>query len=181
MKKRETTIEGLYIIEPVVRGDGRGWFAETWNKREFEELALFYDFVQDNQSYSREKGTLRGLHLQRKEAAQAKLLRCLQGKLLDVAVDLRKGSKTYLSWHAEELSEDNKKQVLVPRGFAHGFLTLSSDVMITYKVDNFYTPEAEAVIRYNDPTIGVKWGIEEPILLERDKTAPFFDEAEDYF
>lgn len=177
MQKIETAIPDLYMITPQVFEDERGWFYESWSERAFLELGLSYTFLQDNQSFSKEKGTLRGLHFQKGEASQAKLVRCLRGAILDVAVDLRKNSKTFLKWVAVELSSENKMMLLVPRGFAHGFLTLSDDVEFAYKVDNFYNKEAEGVICFDDKEIGIDWGLslEEKaklILSEKDKAAP---------
>ena len=144
-----------------------------------EEAGLFYDFVQDNHSSSTAKGTLRGIHFQKGEWCQAKLVRCTRGAVLDVAVDLRKSSPTYKKWVGVELSEENKKQLLIPRGFGHGFVTLTDHVEFMYKADNYYAPQADAGIRWNDPTIGVDWGIEEPILSEKDKKNPWFADIED--
>lgn len=168
----KTNVLDVYIIEPKVFGDNRGWFMETWSRKTMEGLGLNYNFVQDNQSYSAEKGTLRGLHFQKGGASQAKLVRCGKGAVLDVAVDLRKGSPTYLKWMAIELSYENKRQLLIPRGFAHGFLTLTENVEFLYKADNFYSPEADRNLRWNDPLIGVEWGIADPILSARDRNAP---------
>ena len=144
-----------------------------------EEAGLFYDFVQDNHSSSTAKGTLRGIHFQKGEWCQAKLVRCTRGAVLDVAVDLRKSSPTYKQWVGVELSEENKKQLLIPRGFGHGFVTLTDHVEFMYKADNYYAPQADAGIRWNDPTLGVDWGIEEPILSEKDKKNPWFADIED--
>jgi len=174
MKFKKAELEGVYIVEPAVFGDHRGFFMESWSKRSFAEAGLHYDFVQDNHSSSTVKGTLRGLHFQRGERAQAKLVRCVKGAVLDVAVDLRPSSPTYRKWVAVELSAGNKKQMLIPRGFAHGFLTLTDDVEFLYKADNFYAPEADGGIRWNDPLLGVDWGIADPILSEKDSGAPFF-------
>lgn len=151
---------------------------ETWSQRTMEKAGLHYDFVQDNQSYSARKGTLRGLHFQKGEDSQAKLVRCTRGAVLDVAVDLRKGSPTYKKWASVELSAENKRQFLIPRGFAHAFLTLTGDVEFQYKADNFYAPASDRNIRWNDPDIGVKWEIENPILSEKDKKAPFLSESD---
>lgn len=182
MKISETGIRDVLLLEPQVFGDHRGWFMESWSKRKMEEAGLSYDFVQDNQSFSVQKGTLRGLHFQKGDASQAKLVRCVRGAILDVAVDLRRSSPDYGKWVAVELSEENKKQLLIPRGFAHGYMTLTDNVEFLYKVDNDYRPEAEACIRWNDPEIGVEWGISDPILLERDANAPFLKEyGEDLF
>lgn len=177
MKLTKTKLDGVFILEPQAYGDNRGFFMESWNKKEFERLGLYYDFVQDNHSKSTVKGTLRGIHFQKGDKAQAKLVRCVKGTVLDVAVDLRKGSPTFKQWVAVELSEENKKQLLIPRGFGHGFLTLTDDVEFLYKADNYYAPEADAGIRWNDPDINVDWGVENPILSEKDKNNPFLKEA----
>lgn len=174
----KTSVLDVYIIEPQVFGDRRGWFMETWSQRKMEDAGLHYNFVQDNQSYSAQKNTLRGLHFQKGEASQAKLVRCTRGAVLDVAVDLRKGSPTYKKWVAVELSGENKRQLLIPRGFAHGFLTLTDDVEFLYKVDNFYAPETEGSIIWNDSEIGVNWGIENPILSAKDARAPKFNDCD---
>ncbi len=176
-KLTETPLRDVYILEPKVFGDHRGWFLETWSKRDLEAAGLYYDFVQDNQSYSAHKGTLRGLHFQRGEASQAKLVRCVRGAILDVAVDLRHGSPTYKQWTSVELSAENKREFLVPRGFAHGFVTLTDDVEFLYRVDNYYAPGTEASIRYDDPEFGIDWGFkdgEKPILADKDEAAPYF-------
>lgn len=170
----KTDLLDVYILEPQVFGDNRGWFMQTWSAEEMEDVGLYYNFVQDNQSYSAQMGTLRGLHFQKGDAAQAKIVRCTRGSVLDVAVDLRKGSPTYKKWVAVELSAENKRQLLIPRGFAHGFLTLTNDVEFLYKVDNPYKPEAERNIIWNDPEIGVEWNIQNPILSVRDGKAPKF-------
>lgn len=177
MKLTKTKLDGVVILEPQVYGDNRGFFMESWNKKEFEHLGLYYDFVQDNHSKSTVKGTLRGIHFQKGDKAQAKLVRCVKGAVFDVAVDLRKDSPTFKQWVAVELSEENKKQLLIPRGFGHGFLTLTDDVEFLYKADNYYAPEADAGIRWNDPDINVDWGVENPILSEKDKNNPFLKEV----
>lgn len=157
--KTATSIEGVYIIEPTVFGDERGYFMETYSKADFEEIGLNYDFVQDNQSRSK-KGVLRGLHFQ-KENTQAKLVRCIRGAVFDVAVDLRPGSKTYGKWEGVVLAEENKKQFMIPRGFAHGFLVLSDVAEFAYKCDDVYNHEAEGGLRWNDETVAIKWPFEE--------------------
>lgn len=172
MKVLKTNIEGLYIIEPKVFGDNRGWFMESWSQKKMEEAGLHYNFIQDNHSYSSVKGTLRGLHFQKGEHSQAKLVRCAKGAVLDIAVDLRKGSPTYKKWYSIELSAENKKQFLIPRGFAHGFLTLTDEVEFLYKADNYYNFESDRNIIWNDEEIGVEWGISNPILSEKDAKAP---------
>ncbi|AHF08080.1 dTDP-4-dehydrorhamnose 3,5-epimerase [Desulfitobacterium metallireducens] len=168
----KTEVSDVYILEPQVFGDNRGWFMESWSNRKMEEAGLYYNFVQDNQSFSAQKGTLRGLHFQKGAAAQAKLVRCGRGTVLDAAVDLRKGSPTYLKWVAVELSAENKRQLLIPRGFAHAFLTLTDDVEFLYKADNYYCQESERNIIWNDEEINVAWGAEDPILSEKDANAP---------
>lgn len=172
MKVIKTNIEGLYIIEPKVFGDNRGWFMESWSQKKMEEAGLHYNFIQDNHSYSSVKGTLRGLHFQKGSHSQAKLVRCAKGAVLDIAVDLRKGSPTYKKWYSIELSAENKKQFLIPRGFAHGFLTLTDEVEFLYKADNYYNFESDRNIIWNDEEIGVEWGISNPILSEKDAKAP---------
>lgn len=181
MKFTKTKLDGVVIIEPDVFGDNRGFFMESWNKKKMEEAGLYYDFVQDNHSKSTVKGTLRGIHFQKGEKAQAKLVRCVKGAVLDVAVDLRKNSPTFKQWVGVELSAENKKQLLIPRGFGHGFVTLTDDVEFLYKADNYYALEADAGIRWNDPDIGVEWGIENPILSEKDKKNPFIKDCKELF
>ena len=181
MKIIKTKLNGVLIIEPDVFGDNRGFFMESWNKKKMEEVGLYYDFVQDNHSKSTVKGTLRGIHFQKGDKAQAKLVRCVKGVVLDVAVDLRKNSPTFKQWVGVELSAENKKQLLIPRGFGHGFLTLTDDVEFLYKADNYYVPEADAGIRWNDPDIGVEWGIKNPILSEKDKKNPFLKDCKELF
>ena len=177
----KTDIEDVLIIEPKVFGDYRGWFTETYSKEKFRELGIDIDFIQDNHSLSAQKGTLRGLHFQLNPKAQTKLVRCTKGKILDVAVDIREGSPTYKKWVAVELSEENKKQLLVPKGFAHGFITLTENVEVQYKVDEYYSPENDRSIRFDDPEIGVDWGIENPILSDKDLNAPMLSESDANF
>ena len=155
IKVTKCPIEGLYIIEPAVYGDCRGYFMETYNQRDMQEAGLNMVFVQDNQSMS-VKGVLRGMHTQ-KEHPQGKLVRVIKGKVFDVAVDLRSGSETYGKWYGVELSEENKKQFYVPEGFAHGFLVLSDVAEFCYKVTDFYHPNDELGIAWNDPAIGIQW------------------------
>lgn len=181
MEITKTKLDGVVIIEPDVFGDNRGFFMESWNKKKMEEAGLYYDFVQDNHSKSTVKGTLRGIHFQKGDKSQAKLVRCVKGAVLDVAVDLRKNSPTFKQWVGVELSAENKKQLLIPRGFGHGFVTLTDDVEFLYKADNYYAPEADAGIRWNDPDIGVEWGVENPILSEKDKKNPFLKDSKELF
>ena len=175
-KFTKTEIEGVYIIEPKVFGDNRGYFMETYNEQEFKNNGLDYNFVQDNQSKSK-KGVLRGLHFQ-KTHPQAKLVRVLEGEVFDVAVDLRKGSKTYGKWVGVILSEENKKQFMIPRGFAHGFVVLSDTAVFAYKCDDFYHPEDEGGIMWNDPDINIEWPYKGELLLsEKDKVHPLLKEC----
>lgn len=172
----KTEIEGVYVIEPKVFGDNRGYFMETYNEQEFKNNGLDYNFVQDNQSKSK-KGVLRGLHFQ-KTHPQAKLVRVLEGEVFDVAVDLRKGSKTYGKWVGVILSEENKKQFMIPRGFAHGFVVLSETAVFAYKCDDFYHPEDEGGIMWNDPDINIEWPYKGELLLsEKDKVHPLLKEC----
>ena len=177
----QTELEEVITFEPRVFGDNRGWFMESWSKREVEQLGVSYEFVQDNHSFSAQKGTLRGLHFQMNPFSQAKLVRCARGAILDVAVDIRKGSKNYGKWVAVELSAENKKQLLIPHGFAHGFLTLTDNVEILYKADQYYTPQADRSIAWNDPFINVQWGITDPILSRKDQEAPLLANSDANF
>ena len=174
----KTGLEGVLVLESVVHGDHRGFFWESWSKKAMEEAGLFYDFVQDNHSLSVQKGTLRGIHFQRGDRAQAKLVRCVRGAVLDAAVDLRPVSPTYKKWITVELSAENKRQLLIPRGFGHAILTLMDNVEFLYKVDNPYAPEAEASIRWNDPEIGIDWPVTAPILSQKDTDAPFLKDTD---
>lgn len=172
----ETPLKGCFVITPTVIEDSRGYFFESYNKQKFEsQIGATVNFVQDNQSKS-SKGVLRGLHLQTGKFAQAKLVRVLQGKVLDVCVDLRKDSKTYGQHFAIELDAVNKKQLFVPRGFAHGFLVLENETIFSYKCDNVYNKASEGGVIYNDKTLNINWGISEKnlILSEKDKELPAF-------
>lgn len=181
MKFIETELAGVFMVEPAVFGDQRGFFMESWSERAFEEAGLHYHFVQDNHSYSSEKGTLRGIHFQKGEKSQAKLVRCVRGSVLDVAVDLRPSSPNYRRWVGVELTAENKRQLLIPRGFGHAFLTLTDEVEFLYKADNPYAPEADGGIRWSDPDLGITWGITRPVLSEKDRNAPFLKDAETGF
>lgn len=178
MKIIDTKIPDVKIIEPKVFGDHRGWFTETYSKKKLKELGIDLEFVQDNHSFSAQKGTLRGLHFQSNPKAQSKLVRCTRGKVLDVAVDIRKGSPTFKSWVAVELTQENQKQLFIPKGFAHGFLTLTKDVEVQYKVDEDYSPENDRSIRFDDKDLNVDWGIDEPVLSEKDLLAPSFKDCD---
>jgi len=170
-------IRGLYEIEPTIHRDARGYFVETYNRRDFEEAGLTQVFVQDNQSKST-RGVLRGLHYQ-KEHPQGKLVRAVSGRVFDVAVDLRKGSETFGLWYGVELTAENMKQFYIPEGFAHGFLVLSEEAEFAYKCTDFYHPGDEGGLRWNDPEIGVEWPMDgiEVLLSEKDKVQPFFKDA----
>lgn len=174
----ETEIKGVFIIEPKVFNDARGYFFEAWKQAEFESNIGHVDFIQDNESKS-SYGVLRGLHYQKGEYAQAKLVRVIKGRVLDVAVDVRKSSPTFGKHVMVELSEDNKRQLFIPRGFAHGFLVLSEEAIFTYKVDNVYAPQAEAGICWNDPALGIKWPIDSKAVLtsEKDLQQPLLKDA----
>jgi len=182
MKFIKTEISDVYIIEPSVFGDNRGYFLESYNKMKFEEVVGKASFVQDNESKST-KNVLRGLHFQKPPFEQAKLVRCIEGKVLDVAVDIRKNSKTYGQHIAVLLSGDNKRQLYVPRGFAHGFLVLSDAATFAYKVDNTYAPEFDAGIRWNDKELNIQWNIKdsEVIISAKDAELPFLSEFESPF
>lgn len=179
MKKVETKLPGVYIIEPQVFGDRRGYFMETYSKQAFHDMGIDSVFVQDNQSYSARRGVLRGIHFQNMPMAQAKLVRVTRGAVMDVAVDLRKGSPTYLQWIAAELSAENKRMLYIPRGFGHGFKTLTDDVEFCYKVDNLYSKEYDRGIRFNDPAIGVDWGeVIEELLSQKDTSSPLLCDSD---
>ncbi|MGX9984882.1 dTDP-4-dehydrorhamnose 3,5-epimerase [Soonwooa purpurea] len=180
MKLKETPLKDCYIIEPSILEDKRGYFYEKFNEKKFEELTgLNGHFVQDNISKS-SYGVVRGVHLQKGEHAQAKLVSCLEGRVFDVAVDLRKDSETYGQWFGIELSAENKRQLYVPRGFGHGFSVLSETAVFSYKCDNFYNKEAEGAIAWNDPDVGIDWQIplEDAILSDKDKLSPSFKEEQ---
>lgn len=170
--KIETPLEGVYIIESSVHYDERGFFMESYNKKDFEKIGVYVDFVQDNHSLSLKAGVLRGLHFQLEPKAQTKLVRCIRGAIYDVVVDIRKGSPTFGKWISVILTEDNKRQLLVPKGFAHGFLTLVPNTEILYKVDEYYFPEYDRSIIWNDPDINIDWPVQNPILSNKDKNAP---------
>lgn len=173
----ETGMSELYVIEPKVFGDHRGYFVESYNENVFKNLGLNYNFVQDNESFSK-YGTLRGLHFQKGNHAQAKLVRVVSGKVLDVVVDLRESSPTFGKSYSVELSGENKRMFIIPRGFAHGFVVLSETAIFQYKCDNFYSPSHEGGLLFNDPELAIDWKIpqEKIILSEKDKKNPTFKE-----
>lgn len=176
MKVTETSLKDVYVIEPQVFGDARGWFMESWSEKKLKEYGIDNEWVQDNHSYSAQKGVLRGLHYQLNPCCQAKIVRCTRGEIWDVAVDIRKGSPQYGKWVGVKLTGENKKQLYIPRGFAHGFITLSDDVEVQYKADNYYAPECDGNIRWDDPDIGIEWPIEPTILSDKDAKAPLLKE-----
>ncbi|MGI6199231.1 MAG: dTDP-4-dehydrorhamnose 3,5-epimerase [Christensenellales bacterium] len=178
MKATPTKLAGVLILEPQVFGDHRGWFTETYSQQKLRELGVEAQFVQDNQSYTARKGTLRGLHFQNDPMAQAKLVRVVRGAVLDVAVDIRRGSPQYCQWVGVELSAENKRQLWIPRGFAHGFVTLTDDVEFVYKVDAPYSPQLDRGVRFNDPAIGVDWGLDDPILSDKDRQSPLLAQSD---
>jgi dTDP-4-dehydrorhamnose 3,5-epimerase len=170
----ETKLKGAYIIEPEKFEDERGFFARTFCRREFESHGLNHNVVQCNISYSKTKGTLRGMHYQKATFEEAKLIRCTKGAIYDVIIDLRPTSSTYTQWITEELTEDNYRMLYVPEGFAHGFLTLSDDAEVFYQMSEFHMPEYAGGIRWNDPSFNISWPIDVAVISEKDKTLPDF-------
>lgn len=182
MDYKKTEIEGVYIIQPKVFKDNRGYFMETFRQSDFDAgIGRHVEFIQDNESKS-SRGVLRGLHYQKGDASQAKLVRVIKGRVVDVAVDIRRSSKTFGRYVMVELSEENKTQFFIPRGFAHGFLVLSDEAIFTYKVDNAYAPQQEASIRYDDPDIAIEWPMDmaEVITSEKDMNARWLRDAETF-
>jgi dTDP-4-dehydrorhamnose 3,5-epimerase len=176
----KTSIEDLLVIRPDVFRDDRGYFYESYNKERFAKEGLTMTFVQDNESKS-SKGVLRGLHFQKPPYAQGKLVRVVKGAVMDIAVDLRKGSPTYGKWESRLLTEENKEMFWIPEGFAHGFVTLEDDTIFNYKCTNIYNKESEGSILWNDPDINIEWNIENPILSEKDKISPLLKNFETPF
>ncbi len=178
LKVTETTLPGVVIIEPAVFEDSRGTFSETFSEREFERSVGAAHFVQDNESRSR-RGVVRGLHFQKEPHPQAKLIRVASGAIFDVAVDMRRSSATFGRWTGIELSAANRRQLYIPRGFAHGFVALEDDTLVSYKVDGFYAPECDAGVLWSDPALGIDWGIDpsEAIVSPKDAALPTLDEA----
>ncbi|QKG80195.1 dTDP-4-dehydrorhamnose 3,5-epimerase [Tenuifilum thalassicum] len=175
----ETKIPEIKIIKPKVFTDNRGYFFESYNQKTFHALGIENNFIQDNESFSK-KGVIRGLHYQLSPYAQSKLVRVVKGKIFDVAVDIRKNSPTFGQWVGVELSDENKHQLLIPKGFAHGFVTLSEYAIVNYKCDELYNPEADRGIRFNDPQIGIDWliGLDEAIVSAKDNVHPYLKDAE---
>lgn len=175
MRVERLKLDGPMLLYPNVHDDDRGYFSETLSLR--DRTCTLPRFVQENESWTRRKGTLRGLHFQRGASAQAKLVRCLTGAVRDVIVDIRAGSPTRFRWIAVELSAHDHTMLFIPKGFAHGFLTLTDDVLFQYKTDAYYDPASEGAVRWNDPTLAVAWGVEVPILSPKDAAAPFLEVA----
>ncbi|MFD0859928.1 dTDP-4-dehydrorhamnose 3,5-epimerase [Roseovarius aquimarinus] len=183
MDVEHTALEGVVILTPARHADARGFFSESWNRARMAALGLDHDFVQDNHSLSRAAGTVRGLHFQRPPHAQAKLVRCGRGSLLDIAVDIRKGSPTYGQWASAVLTAENGRQLLIPEGFLHGFVTLEDETEIIYKCSDYYAPDCDAAVRFDDPDIGIDWqlGDAAPVLSAKDAAAPLLREIESPF
>ncbi|MFP4489475.1 MAG: dTDP-4-dehydrorhamnose 3,5-epimerase [Bacteroidales bacterium] len=182
MNVQETGFEGLYIIEPRVFRDERGYFFESYNQRDLQENNITFRSLQDNESFS-EKNVIRGLHYQLNPMAQAKLIRVIKGRIRDVVLDMRKGSATYGRWKAVDLDSESKCQLFIPRGFAHGYSVLSNEAIILYKCDNYYSPEHERGIAFDDPSLGIDWSVDKDtsVISEKDRSNPPFSEAENNF
>ena len=176
MQIERTALADVVILTPRRFGDARGWFCETWNAARMAEAGLDLPWVQDNHSFSAAKGTLRGLHYQSPPRAQDKLVRCTRGAILDVAVDIRSGSPGYGAWVAVELTAENGRQLFVPKGFLHGFLTLTADTEVQYKCSDFYSPAHDGCVRWDDPNLGIDWGVTAPVLSDKDARAPLLAE-----
>ena len=170
---KPTALDGVFIIEPETIEDNRGYFSISFTKRDLD-----FDIKEENKSFNARSGTIRGLHLQNSPHSQSKLISCLKGRLIDIAVDLRKDSKTYKKWISVELSEDNLKQIFIPKGFAHGFITLEDNTELEYKVDDYYSESLDRSIRYDDPDLGINWKVKEPIISEKDKLAPLLKDCD---
>lgn len=178
MRLTSLKLQGAALLEPVVHGDHRGFFMESYNEQVMKDLGVTYNFIQDNQSLSAEPGVLRGLHYQLNPKAQTKLFRVLSGAVYDVILDIRRNSPTFGQWVGVILSEHNKRQLLVPKGFAHGFCTLVPNTQVSYKVDEYYSPKHDRGILWSDPALGIDWPVSEPLLSDKDKRHPVFADAE---
>ena len=181
MQIEPTALPDVLILTPIRRSDVRGWFSETWNGPQLGSLGVHLDFVQDNHSMSAASGTLRGLHFQSPPHAQDKLVRCSRGAIRDVAVDVRTGSPAFGKWVAVDLTAENGWQLLVPKGFLHGFVTLTPDAEVQYKCTDVYAPDCDGTVRWNDPDIGIDWGVRDPVLSAKDQTAPFLKDWDSPF
>lgn len=178
MKIEKMPLDDLYVIVPQVYNDNRGWFYESYNRQSFMDNGINIEFIQDNHSLSISKYTMRGIHFQNNPYAQSKLVRCIVGRILDIAVDLRRGSPTYCKWIAVELSAENKKQLFIPKGFGHAFITLEENTQVCYKVDAPWSKEHERTISYLDPDINIKWPEGEKVLSDKDANAPFLNDCD---
>jgi len=178
MKVKETIFQNVYILEPDVFYDHRGFFMESYNKQVLEKAGINIEFIQDNHSFSKKEGVLRGLHYQLHPKAQSKLVRVCTGAISDVIVDIRKNSKTFGQWISVILSEENMRQVLIPKGFAHGFCTLEPNTTVIYKVDEYYNKELDRGVLWNDPEIGINWPVSSPVLSEKDNKLPLLRHIE---
>ncbi|TKJ86654.1 dTDP-4-dehydrorhamnose 3,5-epimerase [Paenibacillus sp. CFBP13512] len=178
MKVTSLTLEGAKLIEPVVHGDHRGFFMESYNEKLMYENGIMHNFIQDNHSLSAEPGVLRGMHYQLNPKAQTKLIRVISGSIYDVILDIRKDSPTFGQWQGFILSDANKRQLLVPQGFAHGFCTLAANTQVIYKVDEYYSPEHDRGIAWNDPSLNIDWPVSSPVLSDKDTHHPFLERAE---
>jgi dTDP-4-dehydrorhamnose 3,5-epimerase len=178
LKLVETKLSGVFIVETKFHEDNRGFFMESYNQADFRALGIHYEFIQDNHSLSVSKGVIRGLHYQLNPKAQAKLVRVIAGSIFDVVVDIRRSSSTYGQWIGVTLSKENKKQLVVPKGFAHGFCTTSPIAEVIYKVDEYYAPKLDRGILWNDPAIGIKWPISNPLLSDKDQQHPLLRDAD---
>lgn len=178
MKIEPRKLKGVFEITLAPRGDHRGYFMRVWDRQILAEAGLDRPWVQENEAYTKAAHTLRGLHYQRPPSAETKLVRAAAGAIFDVFVDLRRGSPTYGQWDGLELSAEKHNAVLIPRGFAHGYCTLTPDSLVTYKVDSYYAPSLESGVRWNDPAIGIRWPVSDPILSDRDKVQPLLAETE---
>jgi dTDP-4-dehydrorhamnose 3,5-epimerase len=177
----KTIFIDAWLIKPIVHGDSRGFFLESYSLQEFQKHDIPLNFVQDNHSMSMETGVLRGMHFQHPPMAQSKLVRTIRGSVFDVIVDLRKNSSTFGQWQGFELTESNFLMLFIPRGFAHGFCTMSPKTEFLYKVDNYYSPQHDSGFRWDDPTIGIQWPIKDPVLSEKDKRLPYFKDSKIIF
>lgn len=183
MKIEKTDLEGVVVLTPARFGDERGFFSESWNRERMAKQGLNIDFVQDNHSVSATRGTVRGLHFQTPPHAQIKLVRCGRGALLDVAVDIRRGSPTYGKWVAEELTAENGRQLLIPAGFAHGFVTLTDDTEIVYKCSDYYAPDCDRALMFDDPALAIDWGVDRDaaVVSGKDAVAPTLTDLDNPF
>lgn len=178
MEKIATEHPEVFIIVPKKIGDARGWFMETYSEGKFAEIGITDTFVQDNMAFTAQKGTLRGIHFQNRPAVQSKLVRVTRGAVLDLAIDLRRRSENYLKWVTVELTEDNLRMFYIPRGFGHAYLTLSDNVEFCYKVDELYSAESDRSIRFDDPALCIDWGIADPLVSDKDRSAPLLCDSD---